>query len=128
MLPDLDPVIVMDYRDASLSTLHAYLGSLAVAALPTFLGGVMPATPPDLAAAITTEVANNQGNVVSSRVITGLNSFQAALCCANATTMVNVTLGPSIAGSGTGTLVDLRHMVSHNRQPPNDIGMNTLTL
>lgn len=127
-LADLDPVIIMDYRNDSLQSLHVHLTGLAVGDLPAFLGGAMPESAAVLASAITTEVANNQGVVVSSRVITQLNSFQGGVCLANATTMVNTTLRHFVVASGAGVLVDVRHLVSHNREPPNDIGMNTLTL
>lgn len=124
---DIDPVIVMDYRhDALLALRNHYAGG---AALPAFLLGVVPCpvTSDALALAITTAVANGRGVVVSPRLISGLSAGDAANVCTDVTVMVRITLAADILTSGGGNFVDLRHMVSRNRMPLNDIVLTTIT-
>ena len=122
---DIDPVIVMDYRhNALLALRNHYAGG---AALPAFLLGVVPVTSDALALAITTAVANGRGVVVSPRLISGLSAGDAANVCTDVTVMVRITLAADILAAGGGNFVDLRHMVSRNRMPPNDIVLTTIT-
>jgi len=125
--PEGGPVVIMDYHEASLRSLRSHLATLEHEILPAFLGGVVPPDVQALAKVITSAVAANNGTMVSSRVITRLNSFQAGLCMANATTVRSV-LDDALTAAGVGTLVDLCHLVSPNRRPPNDSKMNTMTL
>lgn len=66
---ETDPVIVMDYRGNALTALRNHYAAVAV--LPAFLLGVVPATEDALASAITTAVVNGRGVVVSPRLISG---------------------------------------------------------
>ena len=124
---DMDPVIVMDYRHDALLALRNHYAAGAGAALPAFLLGVVPVTSDALALAITTAVANGRGVVVSPRLISGLSAGDAANVCTDVTVMVRITLAADILASGGGNFVDLRHMVSRNRMPPNDIVLTTIT-
>ena len=122
---DVDPAIVMDYRhDALLALRNYYAGG---AALPAFLLGVVPDTSDALALAVTTAVANGRGVVVSPRLISGLSAGDAANVCTDVTVMVRITLAADILAAGVGNFVDLRHMVSRNHMPPNDIVLTTIT-
>lgn len=120
----------MEYRDVPLETLHTHPWCTCRCYLTCIPWGRHASDSRALlAAAITTDVAAKYGTMVSTRVIKGLTYFPGGLLMTNASTMVRTTLGPFITtASGAGVLVDLRHMVSHNRQPPNDIRINTRTL
>lgn len=80
-----------------------------------------------MALAITTAVAKGRGVVVSPRLISGLSAGDAANVCTDMTVMVRITLEADILATAGGNFVDLRHMVSSSRMPPNDIVLTTIT-
>ena len=120
---DTDPVIVVDIDGNALDRLYTYLGTVAVGGLPAFLGGVMPANRAALETAIVQQISQGRG-VVTGRIITGLTAGVAGLVLVDAALFRHVTLSVVLgaANANIGSLYNIKHLVSSNRQP-NDIHM-----
>ena len=122
---DLDPVIVFDFIGPSIDALLVHLGTLGLGVLPAFLGGVMPANRADLEASIIHHIRGGRG-ILTGRIVSGLTAGDAYLIGTNIGVFYTATLRPLVAAAaGVPNLLEVRHLVSQNRQPPNDIRMTT---
>ena len=71
------------------------------------------------------QISQGRG-VVNGRIISGLTAGEAGLVLVDAALFRHVTLSVVLgaANANIGSLYDIKHLVSRNRQPPNDIHMS----
>lgn len=123
---DTDPVIVFDFLGPSMDALFAYLRELT--ALPEFLGGSMPTDHAALETSIMNTIQAGRG-ILAGRILLGLTCADAFFVAGQAGVFWAGTLRPLLvmAGGTSRSLFEMRHLVSRNRQPPNDIQMTVAT-